>query len=1246
MVVSAHDLDLIDLHSVITRAPLTVPPGADVASVITQMHTQDSCAVVVEAGRVIGILTDHDVTRLVAQQQDLSQRVCEVMAEPSPICVSDLTANGTIPEPLIHHPAGHRPVVNREGNLIGLTRRDVLWTDLLKQERSERSSDLASFPVASDVHKAIRPQSRWQLALESTGDGLWDWNIQTYEVYFSSQWKAMLGYGEAEIGSIFDEWQRLVHPDDRPRCYAAVLRVLNAEQPTYQIEHRLRCRDGSYKWILSRGKIIDWTAEGEPLRMLGTHTDISARKRVELTLQHLIEGTAATTGCDFFPTLVQYVAEALAVSHAFIAKIENRQMQVLAYWVHGSWQPTFTCELPYPCRGTKLPRHHQCSAASESEIHSTLHQVWPRRLPDYSLSVALQDQNRNVIGYLFILDDNSIQDPRGAEAILNVFAARVTAELERQAAFVSLKALNQTLEEKVKTRTEELAQQKQLLQKMLDTVPFSVYWKDQNLGYLSGNRNFLQDVGLSDLEELVGKTDYDLPWGSSEAEGVREDDRKVIRSNQARLGDTRQLSHSDRLIWIEQNKLPIHDQEGNVTGLLGTYQDITQRMQAETDRQCMIQELSAYKQAIDRFASVAVTDTNGIITYVNDRFCDVSGYKREELLGQTHRLIKSDCHSLSFYRDLWYTISNGDIWRGELCNRSKKGILYWEESSIVPFLNEKGRPVQYLAIRFDITNRKKAELELQKGKRFIQQIAESSPNILYLYNLKVDCNVYTNRNIMSVLGYTSTQGQTSSTTLLENLMHPDDQVRYREHRQRLEVLCDGDTVEFEYRIQHANGEWRWFCRRDAVFSRDADGQVEQIIGTAQDITDRKHAQAQLQRSNEELARATRLKDEFLANMSHELRTPLNAILGLTEGLQEGVFGCLQERQSKALSTIERSGTHLLELINDILDVAKIEAGHVKLECAPTSVEHLCLSSLTFVKQQAQKKRIQLTTQMSPSLPNLYIDERRMRQVLINLLNNAVKFTPRDGSIRLEALCHKGRLGSQDPESPVQYLLRLAVYDTGIGIAQENLDKLFLPFVQIDSALNRQYTGTGLGLALVQQIVKLHGGQVRVTSELGVGSCFAIDIPCEVCSYGPAFVPLPESEQDLESTPTILLVEDNEANIMTISAYLDAKGYNITLARSGSDAIMQAEAQPPDLVLMDIQMPGMDGIETIQRIRQIPSLQTIPIIALTALAMPGDRDRCLAIGANDYLSKPVKLKELANTIQRLWSLQSASVSKIT
>ncbi|TYQ25049.1 response regulator [Pseudanabaena sp. UWO310] len=400
----------------------------------------------------------------------------------------------------------------------------------------------------------------------------------------------------------------------------------------------------------------------------------------------------------------------------------------------------------------------------------------------------------------------------------------------------------------------------------------------------------------------------------------------------------------------------------------------------------------------------------------------------------------------------------------------------------------------------------------------------------------------------------------------------------------------------------------------------------------------------LQKAKLAAEEANLAKSQFLANISHELRTPLNAILGITEGLQDEVFGSINPKQNSVLQTIEQSGTHLLSLINDILDVAKIESGQLELNCIAVGIEPICTASLEFIRPQAVKKSIYLRSYLPPNLPHLWIDELRIRQVLINLLTNAVKFTPNGGQVMLEVSTVKKDVSET---AIAKEFLRISVKDTGIGIAPENISKLFKPFIQIDSALNRNYEGTGLGLSLVKRIVDLHGGNVDLTSELGVGSCFTVEIPCVVSASASKLAnkvgASSESTLTLDSekksskefsSPLILLAEDNETNIITISSYLEAIGYRLLFANNGKEAIAFAQKHHPDLILMDIQMPEMDGLEAIRQIRLDPELINIPIIALTALAMADDRQRCLIAGANHYLSKPVKLKVLSQTIKDL------------
>jgi signal transduction histidine kinase len=521
----------------------------------------------------------------------------------------------------------------------------------------------------------------------------------------------------------------------------------------------------------------------------------------------------------------------------------------------------------------------------------------------------------------------------------------------------------------------------------------------------------------------------------------------------------------------------------------------------------------------------------------------------------------------------------------------------------------------------NISDRKQAEAALKKSEMTNRTIIETMPDLLIQMDMEGRyLSMFAGSGVRVICPSTS-----PNQPEVFNVLPPDLAAqRLNYAKQAIET----GRLQIYEQIFDFEDEQRY---EEVRIARLNDREVLIII---RDITDAK--QAEVERSqNEELIRANRLKDEFLANMSHELRTPLNAILGMTEGLLEQIFGDVNDSQTKVLQTIESSGSHLLELINDILDVAKIESGQIELDCHPTAIVPLCQSSLAFIKQQAIAKRIQINTQISANLPDVLVDERRMRQVLINLLNNAVKFTADGGQVTLEVTL----TSQEDALLGMRNHLQIAIADTGIGIAPENIHKLFQPFVQIDSALNRKYEGTGLGLALVKRIVDLHGGTVGLTSEVGVGSCFTITIP-----YTDAATSSLEIASQLELTSElsqpkhdnhlILLAEDNEANIEMISSYLEAIGYRLLLAKNGLEAIALAQQQQPDLILMDIQMPIMDGLEAIPKIRQIPHLVNVPIIALTALAMTGDRDRCLAAGATEYLPKPVKLKVLKQMMQTL------------
>jgi len=473
-----------------------------------------------------------------------------------------------------------------------------------------------------------------------------------------------------------------------------------------------------------------------------------------------------------------------------------------------------------------------------------------------------------------------------------------------------------------------------------------------------------------------------------------------------------------------------------------------------------------------------------------------------------------------------------------------------------------------------------------------------------------------------------------------NALHPDD--RHTTETLLHFAIAEMKPFDAEFRVVHADQSIHFIRSYGIVVSGDH-GDAERMIGVNFDISDRKQVEEQLLRTNQELIHATRLKDEFLANMSHELRTPLTAVLGMSEVLHKQLLGSVNERQQKALGAISKGGKHLLELINDILDLSKISSGKVDLALDSVSVQNVCDSSLVYVKQQAFIKNIEIYSNITPIVSNICVDERRIRQVLINLLINAVKFTPSKGQVSLLVSVGCGEIWEGEAKVPNQFkeqnlpMILFQVKDTGIGIAPKDIRRLFQPFVQLDSGLNRQYEGTGLGLVLVKQIAELHYGQVAVESVLGKGSHFTVALPYQMAEPNlrslepitPFSSPIAKSKNAI--VPLILIAEDNEANIQTFKAYLSAYEYDVILAKNGVEAVEMAKDHHPDIILMDIQMPVMDGLQATRLIRSDKKLAKVPIIALTARAMQGDEELCIAAGANEYLSKPVELEQLMRMI---------------
>lgn len=448
-----------------------------------------------------------------------------------------------------------------------------------------------------------------------------------------------------------------------------------------------------------------------------------------------------------------------------------------------------------------------------------------------------------------------------------------------------------------------------------------------------------------------------------------------------------------------------------------------------------------------------------------------------------------------------------------------------------------------------------------------------------------------------------------------------------------QVIEQGQSYAGEWRLLDRDGNEQWFdgSRTPVV---DESGVIIGQLGMARNVNERKRAEAALLQAKEAAESADRAKSAFLAMMSHEIRTPLNAVIGMTSLLLDSD---LSDEQREFVDTIRMSGNALLALINDILDISRIEAGQVVLEERPFSLIDCLNEALSLVMHQAQRKRLALRDRIVPGLPALlYGDPTRLGQIVTNLLSNAVKFTL-TGEVILEA--------QSRPEADGRQGIMISVRDTGIGIAPDQLTRIFQPFVQADSSTTRRYGGTGLGLAISRQLTELMGGTLTATSTLGVGSCFTLSLSLRgaaevAASAQPARANSSHASELLAGQPPgddtpglrLLLAEDNPINQIVTLRLLERLGHQADIVTNGHEAVESVIHQAYDVVLMDVQMPDLDGEQATRRIRAYGVAVHQPyIVALTAYALVGDRERIMAAGMDAYLSKPVQLDDLRTVL---------------
>ena len=689
----------------------------------------------------------------------------------------------------------------------------------------------------------------------------------------------------------------------------------------------------------------------------------------------------------------------------------------------------------------------------------------------------------------------------------------------------------------------------------------------------------------------------------------------------------------------ESRYSPIMDANGKATGLTVFVIDVSDRVRAEAE----VKKSEAKFRTIIESSPVAMTglDSRMNATFLNPEFVRLFGYTTEELPTISQWWTNA-------YPDPEYRKSVADAWQVELDRakqsgkpippvevtvRCKDGIDKVVVISTAPLSDapEDG----YVVSIVDVTGRKQAEQKLVRSERLLRESQETA-RVGYYINTLATGLWESSPTLDNIFGID--RDFVRDTAGWSNLMHPDD--REKTVGYFLRIIANRESFRMDYRIiRLSDGELRWMAGY-GNFEYDDSGKPVRLVGCIQDITERKVAEEDLRAKSEALSKAneelkahirlarelagkaeaaTHAKSEFLAVMSHELRTPLNGVLGFAEILASTK---LDGEQQDFVQTIRDSGEHLLGIVNDILDFSSIEKDSMRLESAPVFISNLMDVSVAAIRKTAADKGLEFRCETAPGVPEQITgDARRIRQILINLLGNAVKFTPQGEVVLRVAPAVDGD----------RKCLDFSIADTGIGIPPETLERLFKPFVQADSSLHRSFDGAGLGLAISLRLAEMMGGTIAVSSISGKGSTFTFRLPLEsgaLPPIAPAARELPPAVPPVGGL--VLVVEDDPMNSLLAGKFLESIGMRVDFAANGMDALAAFAPKKYAAIFMDMQMPVMNGMEATIRIRGIEAGTgtRVPIIALTANVMPGDRERCLAASMDDVLTKPFKKDEMA------------------
>lgn len=679
--------------------------------------------------------------------------------------------------------------------------------------------------------------------------------------------------------------------------------------------------------------------------------------------------------------------------------------------------------------------------------------------------------------------------------------------------------------------------------------------------------------------------------------------------------------------------------------------NLAQQIATSLENARLFQEAQKFKLGIDRTGNaVFITDPNGIIQYVNPGFEKVYGYAAEEAIGKTPRIIKSGVIPSEQYQHFWGTLLSGGTITGELVNKTKDGRIIPIEGTNSPIQDESGKILGFLAVHQDITDRKNAEESIRRRNEYLA----ASSEIGKIVTSTLDVNTIFARTVNLIndrfgfyhAGIFIVEETGFNAALREATGEAGAEMKNSKHSLQVntksivgKVTLEGDAIivndvsadplhKFNPLLPETRAEAAIPLRigsrvigaidiQAKVVNAFTDDEVTVLQTLADQVAvaiDNARSYELSQQAVMEMREIDRLKSQFLANMSHELRTPLNSIIGFSRVILKGIDGPITELQQQDLTAIYNSGSHLLSLINDILDLSKIEAGKMELAFDEVNITDVTNSVLSTMIGLVKDKPVELKREIEADLPTVRADAIRVRQVMINLLSNAAKFTD-EGNI----VVHVGLRPNPAGRNEIQ----VSVTDTGPGISEQDQNKLFQPFSQVDDSPTRKTGGTGLGLSICQHLINMHGGRIWVESQVGKGSTFYFTLP------------LFRKEKEFDTTPIpnkmILAIDDDPQVVSLYERYLQPQGYQVVPLSDPSRAVERAKQLRPFAITLDIMMPGIDGWQVLDSLKGDPDTRHIPVVVCSIIE---DLEKGFSLGAADYLVKPILEDDLVNALDRL------------